>query len=713
MPITAQLQRFVDDELLRAAPLAEETAALSLAQLKQPREGMLNKSEREHYYELMQALPKHKTTYVRTFSESLRQVVMADMLGTDTVVSPGASLPVKARGLELMDEARIQEDIEILGAAQLISGSAEWEFRELQTFTATLAGQTHVTSDSNPLRPLAYARALWDAVCAVTPVPVQRVILLRTSAGVMSGQLKKAWAAACTRLEAQGVEPGLYRTVVMPGGPMVHRSSTHDLTQPGALEEILSSMPSAQSSSKGAATGHPARVIHPQSPAFELVLNKLDGLLTSANKSGTAPPTSPQLREHRATLLASVPDTVDRQIVELLSRLFEAVLSDPRLPPAFRTVMARLQVSALRVALIDPTMVQSHDHVVWQLMNRIGSAAETYTRTTDPRWTALLAYCETLVDDIQRASVQDTQLYRLSLSRLDAFLAEQLREQQIRAQPAIDTLIRIEQREQLERQISHRLTEQMVPIRTSASVRRFVTGVWATVLAESMQRTGEKSESTLEYLRATDDMLWSLRLPDHPQSRKRLLAMLPGLLQRLRSGMAMLGVPEGEQQAVLDELMAVHAEALRPGKTGTPEAELSPQELMQRIRDETTTWDMTSRLPFSDSLIDLSSMETVPAEILPGPLSTEDDAAHMVEAMTLGSRHHVFLHGRWTRVQLLWRSGRGQYFLFAGTDPLQNHSITRRALERLGEERLLKPLDDVSLVQRSMDALMQKLTLSQ
>jgi len=85
--------------------------------------------------------------------------------------------------------------------------------------------------------------------------------------------------------------------------------------------------------------------------------------------------------------------------------------------------------------------------------------------------------------------------------------------------------------------------------------------------------------------------------------------------------------------------------------------------------------------------------------------------AQMVETMPVGARHQLFLHGRWTRVQLLWRSGRGQYFLFAGTDPLHNHSITRRALERLGEERLMKPLDDVSLVQRSVDGLMQKLTL--
>ena len=709
MPVTAQLLRFVEDELQRAVPLADENVELTIAQLRQPRDASLSPADREHHHELVHALPRHKPAFVHAFAESLRQTVLADLHGTPDTPPAGTptGAPGRTRGLELMDETRVESDIEISGAAHLISGSAEWELRELQTFTATLAGQTHVTTDTNPLRPLAYARAIWDAACAVSTIAAQRGLLLRLSAGVMSGQLKKAWAAACTRLEAAGVEPGLYRTVVLSSGPVVHRAPTHDLTQPGALEEILSSMPGSGKASTPA-IGPIARTVNPQSPAFEQALTRIEGMLGRAGASAKSG--SPALREHRADLLASTPETVDRQIVELLSRLFEAVLSDSRLPPAFRTVMARLQVSALRVALIDPSMVQNHEHAVWRLMNRIGSAAETYTRTTDPRWAALLAYCESLVDEMQRAPVQDAQLYRLSLSRLDAFLGEQLREQQTRAQPTIDALVRIEQREELERQISQRLTEQMVPIRTSAGVRRFVTGGWATVLAESMQRHGDKAEATLEYLRATDDLLWSLRLPDHPQSRKRLLAMLPGLLQRLRAGMGMLGVPDGEQQQVMDDLMAVHTEALRPGKTATPEPELTPQEIVQRMRDE-TTWDTPSRPPFSDSLIDLGSMDTVPAEILPGGSTNHDDVAQLVDGMALGSRYHLFLHGRWTRVQLLWRSARGQYLLFAGTDPLHNHSITRRALERLGEEKLLKPLDDASLVQRAVDGLMTKLTL--
>jgi len=707
MPITAQLQRFVDDELSRAAALAGETTDLTLAQLQQPRQGMLGPSEREQYHELTQALTRDKIAFARTFSEALRAAVHADMQGGD-VASPA---PVTLRGLELMDETRVEVDIEISGAAQVIAGSAEWELRELQTFTSTLAGQTHVSADTNPLRPQAYARALWDAAGVVASGPAQRGILLRTAAGVMSGQLKKAWAAACTRLESQGVEPGIYRTIVLAPGASVNREPTFDVTRPGGLEGLLPRMPgTAMAPAVTPAAGAGTRSADGPNPAFEQALMRLESLL---QRAGTVPagaaPATPQLAEHRATLLASAPQTLDRQIVELLSRLFEAMLSDARLPPAYRSVMARLQVSALRVALVDATMLEQHEHPVWRLINRIGSASETYTQTTDPRWIALLAYCESLVDETARAPVQDALLYRHGLSRLEAFLGEQLREQQQRAQPTIEALTRIEQRADLERQISQRLAEQMPQVRVSAEVRRFVTGTWAAVLAETMLRHGEKGEATLEYLRVTDDLLWSLRLPDHPQSRRRLLGMLPTLLQSLHSGMAMIGLPDAEQQLVLDDLMAVHTEALRPGKTVAQEPQLTSQQIVQRMRDE-EAWGPSSRPPFSDSLIDLGSMETVPADLLPAT-SRRDDAAQRIEAMYPGSRHHLFLNGRWRRAQLLWRSPSGQFLLFAGPDPVRMHSITRRALERLAEEGLLKPLDDVSLVQRAVDGLMRKLTL--
>jgi len=208
-------------------------------------------------------------------------------------------------------------------------------------------------------------------------------------------------------------------------------------------------------------------------------------------------------------------------------------------------------------------------------------------------------------------------------------------------------------------------------------------------------------------VRTVDDLLWSLQIPDHPQSRQRLIALLPVLLQRLRAGMELIGVGRSEQQALLDELMIIHAEALRPGGRTTTAA-LTPEQIVQRLREEVVSGAPEPK-PFSDSVIDLSSMETVPADILgSGGESTPDDGSR-IENLRAGDRLRLFVEGRWSRVQLLWRSDRGLFFLFTGDNPSRNHSITRRALERLAGAGLLLPIEHKPLLQRAVDHLMREI----
>ena len=696
MPTSPRLQRFADDELSRSAAMAERTVQGTLAQLRQPRAGMLGSNERQHYHDLLQRLPLHAARFTQAFDEALTLAVRAELHG-----APGTAAPGGRSGLELMDETRVESDIEISRAAQLIDGAAEWELRELQTFTSALAGQKHVTAESNPFRPLVYARALWQAVTGVVTVPVQRAILMQTAAGVLSGQLKLAWAAACTRLEEQGIEPSIYRTVVLPSHGAA-RTPTIDVTRPGALEELLPSMPVRQAP---AAVTAPAR----STAALEQALAKLEAQLARAVPAGPdgTPGPSP-LRQFRDQLSATAAKTVDQQVVELLSRLFEAVLTDPQLPAAFRAPIVRLQVSALRVALADPSMLHAHDHPVWQLMNRMAAAGESAGPAAGAGAQALLAFCDTLVGDIARAPVQDAELYRRGLVRLRSFLAEQLRLAQAEAAPTIDALAHAERLDSLARDLSIRLAEQMATLRTSAAIRRFVTGAWARSLAEAMLRFGDKQEPTLGFLKATDELLWSLRLPDHPHSRQRLVALLPGLLQRLRAGMALGGMPRDQQDALLDELMAVHTEALRPGKQGADDP--AAPDIVKRLSDEMLA-DTAAPAPLRDSLIDLSSMETVPADAMNSAAaapSTADPARH-VDTLVPGHRCRLFVQGHWMAALLLWRSANGGYFVFADNDAGRRVSITHRALERLSEEGLLQTLDEHSLLQRAVDRLVRKL----
>lgn len=648
MSIPAPLLKFVEDELAHSAPMAERCIAGTLTLLR---------TDRDRRPDLVDALVRRGPLFQQRFVDSLAEAVRRELVSRST--EPASDAPGSA-GLELMDEARVEADIEISRALQLIDSTAEWERRELQTFTSTLCGLDHVSEDSNPLRPIVYATALWEAAGAVSPAPATRAALLRTSAGVLAGLLKTAWAAASSRLEAQGVQPSIYRTVLLAPGAVSSRSgSAREAARAGALSALLPGMPAAEPAS--------------------------------------------------GTLAAAAPGGGDGRVTELLSRLFAVIQADTRLPGAVRAVLARLQVAALRVALQDGTMLDSLDHPVWKLMNRIAGAGLSYPAAGDRRLAGLIAFCEAIAEEISRAQVGDAAPFRRAMTRVDGFLAEQLQWQLREAATSVAGLQRAERRDTLELLLSQRLSDQMAGVRAPAAIRRFVTTAWAKVLAESMVRFGEQAEPTPGYLKAVDDLLWSLQPPDHPQSRQRLVSLLPDLLRRLRNGMALIQMPQDEQQAVLDALMPIHAEALRPGPRNAA-APLTPEQIVQRMREEVVPETPVPR-PFSDSVIDLASMETVPADFLATDLGTPEEAARHVDALQTGERLRLFLRGRWTRVQLLWRSSKGQYLLFAGEHAGQTHSITRRALERLDAAGLVQPLEDRPVVQRAIDTLANELPL--
>ena len=734
MPISSLMQRFIEDELSRSRVLVERmmasvangvTSADKVAATPQ------GDGSRRVERDALESLQKGRNLFAQTFIEVLQTRVTADLQGLDQAIPSGFDVGIDIGGLALMDETLVEADIEISRATQLIDGAAEWELRELQTFTSALIGQSHVTADSNPLRPAAYAQALWSATCAVNAVPIQRSVLLRLTAKGLASLLKMAWAAACTRLESQGVEPSVYRTMVLPGAappspaPAASPVPTHGVTLPRGFEQLLNRL-SGSSGDAGLITlrelasplaaPQPSRGSAPASraaftPAFEQALRHIESLVHDQRGDAVesiAPGSASRLRSHSAKLVAEMPGGLDRQIVELISRVFDAVLSDEQVAPAVRNVLARLQVSALRIALVDPGMLESHQHPVWLLMNQIVRAADLWKQPGDSRAARLLACCDSVCAQIAAAPQQSAALYAQGLMRLEAHLDEESRCQLAAAQKAVETLSAAEHRAAIERELSQQLADQSRNVRMSPRIRSFLSQVWVRVVADSMMGLGEDHPTTAAQLKVIDDLLWSLRLPDHPQSRQRLLQILPEMLQRLREGMERVKLAPDEQRAVLDELMAVHTESLRAGAKATVEP--TAAEIVQGLRDEGAPGHHPGLgTGFSDSLIDVSSMDTVPAELMP-----EDDAASpgtpkLNDLLIPGAVWNWYLSGRWRRAQLLWRSGAGRYFLFSGEVEGQTHSITRQALDRLAAEGLLKTVSDAPLIQRAVDRVMAQL----
>ena len=150
---------------------------------------------------------------------------------------------------------------------------------------------------------------------------------------------------------------------------------------------------------------------------------------SEASLTGRNSPGGNRLEQHRAALVASASEPVDRQVIELTTRLFESLLADSQLPVAFKPVIARMQIAVLRVVLADNAVLDSYDHPVWRLLDRIGEVSLGYSRLEDPRLSSFLSFASAVAEEMAGAAAPDTTLFRRGLNRIDVHLSEQLQSQ--------------------------------------------------------------------------------------------------------------------------------------------------------------------------------------------------------------------------------------------------------------------------------------------
>jgi hypothetical protein len=420
---------FIDDELMRLPMVAEQVFDATWRSLTDGVPAMAL-HERGIAAELLQVGPPHRGRMVERFVDSVRRQVRAGLAGVAPLAAPAAPGGTSG-GLSLLDENEIAADVETSHAIEAIRSTAEHELREMATYASALAGDPDVSRDHNPFRAETYAQALWEAVQALPLGRAYQTRLMRHAAQPLAQVLRKSYAGACSRLESQGIEPAAYRTLILPGGKRSSRpaDSWQGEGSP-TLHMLRATMPAPLDPSQNPATS--------QVP-LERVIEDADAALRAL--PADAPPTvrAQLLESQRARLVRHASSPVDQQVIEMLSRLFEAMLSDPRIARDIRSVLARLQPSALRLVLRDDTALDDYTHPVWRFMDVTAHQAALFAEG-DPEREALLQLAEQLIDAMAREPVPDAPLYRRGLDRL--FVEERARfEVRVRrAGPAIEEL---------------------------------------------------------------------------------------------------------------------------------------------------------------------------------------------------------------------------------------------------------------------------------
>jgi hypothetical protein len=689
----------------RTPEFARQVVERTLAALRQSSVDIAMAQDRNLLFQVSEAIQTHRTRLETALSDQIQSEIDAAGQGGKSTHHIDH---VQLDELTLVDEDQAEREIDISRTVQLIDLTAEWELRELQSFSAVLQGEQTRRQESNPFRPAVYAKALSTATRELDLLPGVRHMLLRVAGREMAALLRALYAQACDRLKQQGIRPLAYKAVTTPRKP----NHPHvDVTQPGALQSLLarippSALPPAGPAPAQAAPNAPTRASASGALTFTQGLNPFGGDQPAPRPTAAGQATEPQMRA-------------------LLTQLFAQMVRDNALQPAVKDVISVLQPSVARVALHDPQLLRSDQHPAWRLINQVASYATGYTEPDQTELTDFVRFLKPLVQALAQAPAPDARQFNRTLNEVQHFIGQQSQSQLQPKQEALAQLQAADQRMALQPLLRQQVEQQLAGSTIKDSIKAFLLGPWLEVLTHSVASGGLDDDLAQSMLVTVDDLIHSLQRPRSSGEQDALRQTLPGLIARLQQGMQLIALPQAEQDAVLDELMSIHGRYLRtPPKPPKAPAAATPEDLVaqmrQEMRDEMHA-DMATE-PASSSPAHRSRhpqvVDTNVGTLPTVPMVYGDETPDEIQApngpewsttLRTGMWCKLFLQGQWTTAHLLWVSANRQFFMFTSDQAGRMHSMTRRALERLRAEGLATSLEDRSLMQRAVDSLLQDL----
>ncbi len=665
----------LDHALTEAGPLARELLNVVQDEL----------DAQPQHYPLREAWRKVRAHFATDFEGKLIEMLQAGRRGEDPLHRSALQLG-GLESLSLVDEHQALQDVAIAHVAHTSEELSRAELHQIGNFFAALRGTARARERDNPLRPALFAHALHHAL-ASSPLGAQtQYELMRVAATPLARALHRQYVQACATLHAADI------------GDMV-ASHGGGQTDPLAHQRLAAARGVGQRpTNHGTFDGLSRRV---------KVINSLpQGLAPLTQRDPLAP--APFVR-------APGPD--------MLSRLYDQILADPRLLPPLKALLARLQIAVVRLARSDAMLLRRQDHPTWALLNRVAAHGMAFDRADDPRFVDFLRFMEAEAQFLVDAPTPTALLFRQVLARVDSRIDQQARQSGELNAVALAALerehLRNDWRDLLREQVDHQIADSPLGPR----MHRFLQTSWVDVIVDAMVRHGRDSREAQATMEVVDAVLDSLTTPRDLADRDALRMRLPVLIERLVTGCDSIQLSEARREPPLSELMAQHSRLLRglpavdpadrraspPKPAAAPSAApASADEIVQRLMEE-----RDSQVPshWLSADVDRGELPTVPVQLYNEHDSPDARAAlqRWIESLQIGRWFHMFIQGDWHTAQIAWIGEGRQFMLFVGREADERLPLTRRALEALLANGLITALEDDSVVQRAVDTLMSDL----
>jgi hypothetical protein len=253
--------------------------------------------------------------------------------------------------------------------------------------------------------------------------------------------------------------------------------------------------------------------------------------------------------------------TMDEDVINLISMLFEFILDDRNLPGSLRALIGRLQIPMLKVAVIDKSFFSRGSHPARRLLNEIASAALGWGGRDDSQRDSLYTRIDQIVQRLLHDFVDDPAIFTELLVDFLAFTSDERRRSELLEQRTRDAEEGRALAELARQRVQQALNDRLLGKTLPEVVVRLLQEAWSKVLLLTCLKHGDQSSEWKAGLQAMDDLIWSVEPHDEPDARQRLLELVPGLLKSLRDGLSSAAFDPFATGDFFSQLEALHVQA--------------------------------------------------------------------------------------------------------------------------------------------------------
>ncbi len=724
--------------------------------------------------------------FSQRFLQSLRKQVAAEQ--SDPRPDNASSTKKGWEELSLMDDDQVNNLVAADRIGLALGHHSEWELREVESYVSSIQ-----FGERNPLRPELVAQALLDAVHSITDDAQTRQTLVDELTRALAQEMQACYGDIAELLRSRGLRPQDLRVRTAPDsdGQRYGGSGGGAPTQPGHLDSGHGNISSRggpyggsyggpQGGSGHGSSGFGGRgsfggggyggrgglgrvdsqmmdllrrlaqtpiTVHDGFDSGHSARMALDTLSGETSVWGQMPPPTNVITLHRDELRQASSGRLDHMVIDVVSSLFDQILSDPKVPPQMARLLARLQLPVLRVALGDETFFSSRRHPVRQFVNRLASLACAFDDFSDDPGRAYLSHVRDLVQDVAQGDFDRMDVYTVKLDALETFIAEQTRGT-LKALGG-DVAAVVERREtdlRLQQRYALLLQQQLAKVPMQDFLRSFLASVWSQAIVLASREGAPERALRLRALGRS--LVMSVQPKGGTTGRADFLRELPILMRTLNEGLDLIRWPEASRKEFFGALLPAHAESLKGQAPTALDTNLlikqldqifgvappSEADLARPVGGETLPADLdaSQRLTPAEAKslglveestvdwhgeldLDLSGNDAMTASVplravdisIDGFPAAESHAepsagASLVDSMQLGFAYQMHTGDEWQKVRLAHISGGRSFFIFThGSRHQETVTMTARMLRKLCQTGRMRAYEHAFLLERA------------